>query len=622
MGSRRVTTAPLAVARDPLVEARAALSVGRLDEARRHFAAAVARNPGDAMLLVEAAVVEGQLGDLKSAERMLEKALKLEPDNADAWYNLAELARERNVLERAVRLFRKALALDPQYGEAALGLGEALYVQGKAEEALAWLDQAAALLPDDAEIVHVRALALDHLGRADAAITAYRQVLKLRPGHVNAKLNLAVLTAQTADSMESLALLEDVEASDGVPAAGYAVAAQVLHFAGEVERALAYVDRTLAAGLNAAEARVTRAIILSDAGDFDGAEAELRKVLEIRKDSAQAYHRLAIMKRLDPKAERVLLRQALDQQASISTRAAACFALYHLHERAGDDATAFDMLSQANALKSRGAGFDAARHEAYCERIKAVYSPQLIAEQRAHGFDRPGPMFIFGMPRSGTTLTEQIVAAHPDVAALGERLDVQRAVTAGQHWPGSAADVDPQALHDQGSRVHAGMFAGADGKSFATDKTPGNYLLAGAIACMLPRAKLVYVRRTPGDNALSLYEQSFARGLNYSYDLADIGRVYRAHLDVMEHWIETCELPIHTVDYDQLVQDPEPHIRCLLDFLGLDFVPECLAPHRVERNVRTSSVWQVRQPISAGSVGRWRRFEQQMEPFFRALEGA
>ncbi len=615
-------TAPLAAARDPLVEARAALNRGRLEDARNHFAVAIRQGAGDAMLLVEAAVVEGQLGDFKAAERMLEKALKLEPDNADAWYNLAQVARERNVLERAVRLFRKALTLDPHYADAALGLGEALYVQGKAEEALPWLDQAATLSPEDAEIVHVRALALDHLGRADAAIAAYRQVLRLQPDHVNARLNLAVLTAQTTDPLESMALLEEVEAGEGVPSAGYAVAAQVLHFAGEDERALAYVDKTLAAGINTAEARVTRATILSDAGDFDGAEAELRKVLEIRKDSAHAYHRLAIIKRLDPKAERVLLRLALDQQASISARAAACFALYHLHERAGDDQSAFEMLSRANALKDRGANFDVARHEAYCERIKAVYSPQLIAGQRAHGFDRPGPVFIFGMPRSGTTLTEQIVAAHPDVAALGERLDVQRAVTATPGWPGSAVDLDPAALHDQGSKVHAGMFARADGKSFATDKTPGNYLMAGAIACMLPKAKLVYVRRTPGDNALSLYEQSFARGLNYSYDLANIGRVYRAHQHLMEHWIEGCELPIHTVDYDLLVQDPEPHIRHLLDFLGLDFVPECLAPHRVERNVRTASVWQARQPISAGSVGRWRRYEKQMEPFFRALEGA
>ena len=614
-------TAPHAAPRDPAIEARAALSLSRLEDARGHFATAIAQSPRDAMLLVEAAVVEGRLGNIKSAERLLERAIKLEPENADAWYNLGQAAREKNQIERAVRLFRKALDLDPKYGDGAFALGEALYVQGKAEEALPWLDQAARLAPEDAEIVHVKALSLDHLGRAEGAIEAYREVLRLEPEHVNARLNLAQLTARNTDPQESLALIDAVEASPGVPPAGFAVAAQVLHFAGAAMRALAYADKAVALKTNAAEAMVTRAGIFSDAGDFDAAEAELRKVLEIKKDSAQAYYRLALIKRLDPSAERTLLRQAKDHNATAAARSAACFGLYHLLDQAGEAHRAFEMLAAANALKAQAGTFDIARHEAYCARIKAVYSAQLIAEQRPHGFGRPGPVFIFGMPRSGTTLTEQILAAHPDVRALGERLEVQRAITSGQKWPGAAVEFDAAVVQDQGRRVYDSMFVGAEGRLLATDKAPGNYLLVGAIACMLPQAKLVYVRRTPADNALSLFEQSFLRGLNYSYDLAHIGAVYRAHLELMDHWTMTCGLPIHTVDYDKLVQDPEPHIRRLIDFVGLDFRPECLAPHRVERNVRTSSVWQVRQPISAKSVGRWRRYEQQMEPFFRALEG-
>jgi tetratricopeptide (TPR) repeat protein len=607
---------------DSVALARAALSGGRLETARSHFATAIAGKPGDAMLLVEAAVVDGQLGDLKAAERLLEKALKLEPDNADAWFNLGQVARERDMLDRAVRLFRKALAMDANYTDAGFALGEALYVQGKAEEALPWLDAAAAQAPQDAEILHVKALALDYLGRAGAAGDDYRRVLQLQPDHVNATLNLAMVSLQIADPQESLGLLEGLEAAGEVPQAGYAMAAHVLHFAGEDERAIAYADRSIAAGVNIAEARLARADILSDAGDFDGAEAELRKVLEIRRNSPQAWYRLALIRRLDPKAERDLQKQAANRGASVTARAAACFALYHLYDETGDGQRAFEMLSQANALKGRDAVFDSARHEAYCERIKAVYSPEFIAEQRTHGFEQPGALFVFGMPRSGTSLTEQILAAHPDVMALGERDDVQRAAGVGNGWPDVAVDAHPAAVHDQGRQVHEALFGKAGDRRLATNKAPGNYLMAGALACMLPNAKLVYVRRNPADNALSLFEQSFLRGLNYSYDLSHIGTAYRAHMQLMEHWIATCGLPIHVVDYDLLVHDPEPHVRALLDAVGLDFAPECLAPHRVTRNVRTASVWQVRQPISAKSVGRWRRYEQQMEPFFRALEGA
>jgi tetratricopeptide (TPR) repeat protein len=614
-------TMPLPAVRDPADEARTALGVGRLEDARTYFGLAIGQSPRDSMLLVEAAVVEGQLGEFKAAERLLEKALKLNPDNADAWYNLAQVARQRDVLERAVRLFRKALALDPQYGDAAFGLGEALYVQGKAEEALPWLDHAVGLLPQDAEIVHVRALVLDRLGRVADALEAYAQVLRLQPDHVNAKLNFAMLTAHNADPLQSLALIDHVEATSEVPPASYAIAAQVLHLAGENDRALTYVDRSLAAGLHVANAMLTRAAILSDAGDFDGAQAALHKVLEINRDNPQAYHHLAVIKRLEPRAETALLRQVRDHEAPASLRSAACFALYHLCDQAGDYPRAFEMLAKANALKGSVTAFDLPRHQAYCARIQSIYSPQLIAEQRQHGFERPGAVFIFGMPRSGTTLTEQMLAAHPDVFACGERFDVQRAVISAEGWPEAAADHDAATIYEQGRRVHDSMFERAAGRPLASDKTPAHYTYVGAIACMLPNAKLVYVRRTPGDNALSLFEQSFMRGLTYSYDLGHIGAVYREHLQLMDHWINTCRLPIHTLDYDLLVQDPESHIRRLLDFIGLDFRPECLAPHRVERQVRTSSVWQVRQPISAKSVGRWRRYEQQLEPFFRSLEG-
>ena len=575
------------------------------------------------MLLVEAAVVEGRLGDLKTAERLLEKAVKLDPGNADGWYNLAQAARDKNQIDRAVRLFRKSLALDPNFIDAAFGLGEALYVQGKGEEALPWLERACGMAPNDAEILHVKALCLDHLGKVGDALDAYRQVLRLQPDHVNASLNLAALTAASADPLEAVILIQRLEASAGVPPAGYAVAARVLQFAGEHERALAYADKAIAAEVDPADARLTRAGIFSDAGDFDAAEAELRKALEIKADMPGAYYHLALIKRLEPGAERPLLRQAKDGTSSASARAAAYFALYHLRDQAGDHERAVEMLAAGNAVRSGEAlGGVAQRHEAYCARIKTTYSPELIAEQRLRGFDRPGPIFIFGMPRSGTTLTEQILSAHPDVLALGERLDVNRAVASVAGWPETAAGFEETTLQGQGRQVYDSMFAGAGGRAFATDKTPGNYMMAGAIACMLPQAKLVYVRRSPGDNALSLFEQSFFRGLDYSYDLGHIGAVYRAHLELMDHWTKTCSLPVHTVDYDLLVQDPETHIRRLLAFIGLEFRAECLAPHRVERKITTSSLWQVRQPISAKSVGRWRRYEAQLQPFFQALEGA
>jgi len=147
-------------------------------------------------------------------------------------------------------------------------------------------------------------------------------------------------------------------------------------------------------------------------------------------------------------------------------------------------------------------------------------------------------------------------------------------------------------------------------------------MLLGFIRSILPQARLIYVRRNPGDNMLSLYEQDFSDNLKIANDLDNIVDFYRLHVRIMKHWISTCEIPVHTVDYDALVADPEPHIRALLDFVGVEFDPRCLKPEEVKREVMTASVWQVRQPISAASSGRWRRYERQLAPYVRALEEA
>jgi hypothetical protein len=224
------------------------------------------------------------------------------------------------------------------------------------------------------------------------------------------------------------------------------------------------------------------------------------------------------------------------------------------------------------------------------------------------------------MPRSGTTLTEQILAAHPAVLAGDERGDILELRRGIPGYPAGAADLGPAWAKAAGARIRAAMFKGAGGERFATDKLPGNYMNLGLISWILPDARFIYCKRDPHDNALSLYEQNFGANLPYATDLEACGHMYREHLRIMRHWHEA-GLAIHTVDYDALVADPEPHIRALVAFVGLDWHEGCLTPQEVKRGVATASVWQVRQPISKGSVGKWKRFARQLEPFTRALSG-
>ena len=602
-------------------QARLAQQAGRTAEAQRLFASAVRQSPRNAALLLEAGVLEASIGNHKAAERLLDRALKLDPANADIHYNLGQIAREGEHLEKAIRLFRKTLALDPRYGDAVFALGEALYAQGRAEEALPLLEQAISIDPRDVEATHVRALALDHLGRKSEAIKAYKETLRLSPLHVNARLNLAQLAAQSMEALEAQRLVLELDITRDAAPEHFALIAQIMNLIGNDKQAVEFAQKAITTGHDELAVASTEANIHIDSGDFDAAEAALRKMLALNPRSIHSYYRLGVIKKLEPQAEPTLRRAADDERLSAEDRANACFALFYLLDKARQHEEAFGMLDRANGLRRREAPYDIRRHLAQVDRVIATYTPEFIASRREHGFDGKGAIFVGGMPRSGTTLTEQILSAHPLVHGGGESLDVARVVRHVSSWPEGVHDLAPGDIQAQGETIHRNTFTQAGDKPFATDKTPANFTFFGAIACALPNAKLVYVRREPGDNAMSLYEQNFLRGLGYSYDLEAIGAVYRAHLRLMRHWIETCGLPIHTVEYDSLVSNPEPHIRMLMEFAGPGFVPECLAPDRVDRPVRTSSVWQVRQPINAKSVGRWQRYEKQMEPFFRALEG-
>lgn len=605
-----------------VTRARALGDTGRYDEARDAYRQAIAQMPRNAELLLEFGVLAGRNDDLVNARRVLEKAARLDPNDANIPFNLAQVAKAEGQYERAVRLFRQTLQLDPDYHEALVDQGDCLLLARHAEEALEVLDKAVEVLPGDAMAHNFRALALDDLDRPAEANAAYRRALQIDPAHLEAELNLAANNAEMGAPWGALDIIDKVEAEGAMPQEGYSLAARVLHLIGQPQRALAYIDKCIEADVDAMTAIKTRASIAMDSGNFDSAETDLRHLLEVGHETIWAYQSLAVMNRLEPQAASRLKKLAKDESEPPSTRATACFALYRLLDKAGDYEQAFATLDEANRLKSRVAEANVPLHLSLLERIAQVFSPDFLRERASHGYQQPGAIYIVGMPRSGTTLTEQMLAAHPRVYPGGERQDVMRLSTEIPDWPTGFQPLTPQACAQMGHDLHDSLTAGNGGADFTTEKTPGHYVYAGFIHALLPAAKLVYVRRNPGDNLLSLYEQHFANGANYSYNLDAIVEVYKAHRRLMHHWTSVCGLDIHTVDYDALVADPEPHIRALLDFIGLDFHPDCLKPEQVQRAVSTASVWQVRQPISTASSGRWKRYERQLAPYVSELEEA
>ncbi len=295
------------------------------------------------------------------------------------------------------------------------------------------------------------------------------------------------------------------------------------------------------------------------------------------------------------------------------------FALGKAYGDLGKAAESLDHFLVGNAMVRSRLAYDEAGTLGQLARLEEVFTPELLARAPAGG--QAGPVFIVGMPRSGTTLVEQMLAGHPSVHGAGERVDLPRIVAElGPAYPDAAPSLDEADWRAVGERYLAGVRPSAPGAGRITDKMPGNYRHLGLIALALPGAKVVHVRRGAADTCLSCFETLFRGAQPYSYDLAELGRYYLAYDRLMAHWRRS--LPqglMYELAYEDLVAEPEPVLRRLLTFLGLAWAPACLRPHETARSVTTASAVQVRRPIYGTSVGRWRAPGATLTPLLEAL---
>lgn len=610
-------------------EARDLQTKGKLQRARKLFLQARKQAPRVPGLALELGVLEAQMGLFKHAIPTLLDAIKLAPASSNAHYNLAEVCRAASQYGRAEASFQEVLRLDPGYIEAKFGLGDVLLSQGKAAQALPLLEQAALKLSQDAEVQTVLAQALLELEQPHRALPVLSSVVQTHrdylAGHMEflRALNNHARPSQVARhirSMEDTFNMTEILASfdQDNPAS-----ISALELLADSYQSAAMHERAQQIGKilhRRKSSRRSGAMLLGTLavqnGDFDAAEIWFNQVIELRPDATDAMYRLSVINRLSLTAEQLLLRE-LDNTdtTSSSRRLYAGLALYRLLSRNGRPQDAFSALATAKAIRAEEFAYQPAVVEHSNAGNKQVFTPAFFEKRGHEGYSGQGCIFVVGMMRSGTTLTEQILAAHSKVHAGGERDDMMSIVESLSHDLTKIPDLPADWAATVGKKLHEEMFKDAGDATFATDKLPGNVDYAGLIRFLLPRAKFIYCHRTPQDCALSTFEQNFSTAVRYSFDLKAIAHKYAMHEDIAKYWMETCRLDMHELDYDAMVHDPDPHIRRLLDFSGLEFEENCLYPNEVEREIRTASVFQVRQPISPKSVGRWRTFEEQLQPF-------
>lgn len=472
-----------------------------------------------------------------------------------------------------------------------------------------------------------RASALRRAGRTDKAILAYRQLLAVNPDLPDSWYNLGWLARQEGRFAESLlayqeALARNVDGPEEVHLNRAVILADHLNRPDEAEAELLQALRIRP---DYVPALLNIGNLHEDLGRRDEARADYARALEAEPSNRLALARLAGVSRAesadDPMVER--LEAALrDPAAGAADRADLGFALGRLLDGAGCYGRAFDAYARANAAARTSfgpdfSGYDRAAQEDLVDRLIAAFPAP-------PGRTGPGdsPVFICGLFRSGSTLAEQILSAHPQVRAGGE-LDllpglIRRRL---QPYPETVPELDDAALEELRQAYLGGLSERGLEGGLVTDKRPDNFLHLGLVKTLFPEARIVHTRRDALDTGVSLYFLHLDPSMAYALDLGDIAHWYRQYHRLMTHWKQLYGADIFDLDYEELVERPRETIAALLDFCGLEWDETCLDFHKAKGAVKTASVWQVRQPLYSASVGRWRNYARQVEPLKNGLEG-
>ena len=579
-------TVPVA---EVLTQIYALLQQSRLIEVEPLLTALLQQAPHDPAVHRAHAVAAQMSGRIDTAIDAMRTAAELAPESAALRMELGQLLASAAQVEAAIAAFTQATALQPTLVDAWYFLGMTLYGARRDAEALPALERANILAPGHPQIQRAYAeteYALEHHAEA---LTLYEHIAAAGQG-VDAALFLRLSQCRRRTGAPALALTTVREGIEHFPAEA------------TLWQELGWVQEDIGDAAQAQHAYARAHALQPDWGDPIGS------AIALGRDAAPA----AIV----AKAEALLASSALPEQQQ-------AFLHHVLGKRCdslGDYSTAGDHWVTANRLRrAQDGAFERDVFAAQIDAAIAAFTPALLAAFRGAAMPDERPVFVVGMPRSGTTLVEQIIAAHPQAHGCGELTGIVAIADGlpdqtGLRWPQDTARVDADVL-----RVHAANYlrlaaraAPADVHSpdvrRLVDKQPYNFLHIGLIAMLFADARIVWCRRDPRDIALSIFSESFAPSATYATDLDDIAFVIAQQERLMLHWQSVSPLPIIEMQYETVVVDTESQVRRLIDFAGLPWDAGCLDFHASGRSVQTLSRWQVRQPVHTRSVGRWRHY--------------
>ena len=629
---------------------------------------AVKLAPGAANLHANLGEVLRQNGQLDEAAKELEKAIELDPKNAQALNNLGIIHYDKRKFEDAVKFYRRALEARPNMAEALNNLGNALRITGDKDGAISAYQDALTYREIYPEAYNNLGTLLQQDNRLPEAEHALRKAIAQNPRYIEAYNNLANLLAAQKKEVDALRLLGDAlkfapknvqtllitgriqlrrnnhTAAEQAArlalqeqpenAEALTILGQVLHETDRYDEAISVLERALKANPKSPEALNFYGVALKSVGKLDEAREHIVKALKLNKGMWGAYANVNDLVDFSKGDGEELFKQMDAIFASAkNTEADPFLPLHFAYGKALDDRgeheRALKHYVTGGKMKRAQLEYNEAETFGFFDAIRETFTKELFESRKYEGIDDERPVFIIGMPRSGSTLVEQILSSHPEVYGAGEVKYLSRAL--GQlrdrfpslpKFPQMMEKITPAQLDITAKKYLDALATGAGDAKRITDKLLTNYFFVGLIHMLYPKAKFVNTLRDPVDTCLSGFTKLFKDDMPHSYDLGELGRYYGKYRELMEHWEKV--LPkgvLKTVQYEEVVADTEKEAKTLIEFLGLRWDPKCVDFHKSDRPVKTASVAQVRKPIYNTSVKRWKKYGDGLQPLVDAIAG-
>ncbi len=631
----------------------AMVAQGKNEEAITEWKKTLATNPGNHNALINIGNALRDLGRIQESEEYCRKALSLYPDNPDALLNLGNTLNDQAQYKEAEELFRRASNIKPDFAKAHNNLAITLINQLRFDEAMTAAKYAIAFDSNYAEAYGNLAVILRQLGHLPEAEEAARKALSLQPTSVEAMVDLGEILFLIDNYEEAVTLFNDALELEPETPRFYIKLSTALDNAGRPEEAIEVLEKAVEKNPEMPEAYHLKGVTHLSSNETDKALEALNKALEIKPDFPEAIATKSELFQSLGKMEEAagLAREALeinnkipglyltlskvkkftkdDPDLKIMEELASdmdkygktqipplCYGLFKAYEDIENYDESFKFLKKGAEIKRSTVYYKSENQGSFFEITKQSITKEYIDEFKGKGCDSDTPIFIVGMPRSGTTLTEQIISSHPDIFGAGELYALARTekeigalnLDSAKQWGQNYIDIT-RAISEESKTARK-----------ITDKMPGNYARIGQIAAALPNAKIIHCRRNPIDTCFSCYKQIFARGHYWSYDLEEMATHYEQYNNLMEHWRKEIPDRFLEIDYEDTINDFENQARKLIDYVGMDWNDACLAPHKSKRSVLTASKGQVRKPIYKTSIQAWKRYEEELAPLAARLE--